>query len=233
MGLWKDAKDSTSQGRPWGDERQRLSHVFGGRWTFLRKRGLSTHNFGFDVFCFFKFFTLLTGVLWLILILVVTLKSAKRSKTLKTRARYYLKWLELVCNVWYKLIVRAIFFHEDKFNYNNGRQARSQPVFSGKPEGPFCLSCTFIFQNERNWMKKNDRVPEKLVSPGLPGLQVATRLGETKSLVTVRNFLSNLSRNGLNCSVESCRGLVLRPCYTDYYTIFSATCLAMLCMRPC
>ena len=31
----------------------------------------------------------------------------------------------------------------------------SQPVFSGKPEGPFCLSCTFIFQNERNWMKKS------------------------------------------------------------------------------
>ena len=29
-------------------------------------------------------------------------------------------------------------------------QARSQPVFSGKPEGPFCLSCTFIFRNERN-----------------------------------------------------------------------------------
>ena len=56
------------------------------------------------------------------------------------------------------------------------RQARSQPVFSGKPEGPFCLSCTFIFRNERNWMKKSVRVSEKLVSPGLPGLQVATRL---------------------------------------------------------
>ena len=57
-------------------------------------------------------------------------------------------------------------------------QERSQPVFSGKPEGPFCLSCTFIFRNERNWMKKSARVSEKLVSPGLPGLQVdvATRL---------------------------------------------------------
>ena len=43
-------------------------------------------------------------------------------------------------------------------------------------EGPFCLSCTFIFQSERNWMKKSARVLEKLVSPGLPGLQVATRL---------------------------------------------------------
>ena len=60
-----------------------------------------------------------------------------------------------------------------------GEQARSQPVFSGKPEGPFCLSCNFIFRNERNWMKKSARVSEKLVSPGLPGLQpVATRLGE-------------------------------------------------------
>ena len=55
-------------------------------------------------------------------------------------------------------------------------QASSQPVSSGKPEGPFCLSCTFIFRNERNWMKKSARVTVKLVSPGLPGLQVATRL---------------------------------------------------------
>ena len=57
------------------------------------------------------------------------------------------------------------------------RQARSHPVFSGKPEGPsLCLSFTFIFRDERNWMKKSARVSEKLVSPGLPGLQVATRL---------------------------------------------------------
>ena len=55
-------------------------------------------------------------------------------------------------------------------------QARSQPVFSGKPGFLFCLSCTCIFWNERNWMKKSARVSEKLVSPGLPGLQVATRL---------------------------------------------------------
>ena len=53
----------------------------------------------------------------------------------------------------------------------------AQPAsFSGKPEGPFCVSCIFIFRNERNWMKKSARVSEKLVSPGLPGLQVATRL---------------------------------------------------------
>ena len=55
-------------------------------------------------------------------------------------------------------------------------QVRSQPVFFGKLEGPFCLSCTFIFRNERNWMKKSARVSEKLVSLGLPGLQVATCL---------------------------------------------------------
>ena len=61
-------------------------------------------------------------------------------------------------------------------------QARSQPLFSGKPEGPFCLSCTFIFRNERNWMEKSAGVSEKLVSPGLPGLQVATRL--TRILTT-------------------------------------------------
>ena len=57
-------------------------------------------------------------------------------------------------------------------------QACSQPVFSGKPEGPFCLSCTFIFRNERNWMKEKAGVSEKLVSPDLPGLQVVTRLAK-------------------------------------------------------
>ena len=55
------------------------------------------------------------------------------------------------------------------------RRVASQ-FFFGKPEGPFCLFCTFIFRNERNWMKKSARVSEKLVSPGSPGLQVATRL---------------------------------------------------------
>ena len=55
-------------------------------------------------------------------------------------------------------------------------RARSQPVFSDKPEAPFCLSFTSIFRNERNWMKKSAKVSEKLVSAGLPGLQVATRL---------------------------------------------------------
>ena len=43
-------------------------------------------------------------------------------------------------------------------------------------EGPFCLSCTRKSRNEGHWVKKSARVSEKLVSPGLPGLQVATRL---------------------------------------------------------
>ena len=34
---------------------------------------------------------------------------------------------------------------------------------------------------------------------------------EPKGPVTLRNFLSNLSRNGWKCSVASCRGLVLKP----------------------
>ena len=38
-----------------------------------------------------------------------------------------------------------------------GRHIDSQ-FFSGKPKGPFCLSCTFVFRNERNWMKKSVRV---------------------------------------------------------------------------
>ena len=63
-----------------------------------------------------------------------------------------------------------------RFRERYAKQARSQLVFSGKPEGPFCLSCTFIFRNERNWMQKSASVSENLVSPGLPGLQVATRL---------------------------------------------------------
>ena len=67
-------------------------------------------------------------------------------------------------------------------------QARSQPVFSGKPEGPFCLSYTFIFRNERNWMRKSARVSEKLVSPGLTGLQVATRL-DLKRLSKIFNSI--------------------------------------------
>ena len=53
------------------------------------------------------------------------------------------------------------------------RRVASQ-FFSGKPRndfaGPFCLSCTFIFRNERNWMKKSARVLEKTGKPGLTWL---------------------------------------------------------------
>ena len=66
--------------------------------------------------------------------------------------------------------------HKNPIEKYTSVQARSQPVFSGKPEGLFCLSCTFIFRNDRNRMTKSARVSEKLASPGLPGLQVATRL---------------------------------------------------------
>ena len=52
----------------------------------------------------------------------------------------------------------------------------ARQFFSGKPGFTFCLSCTFIFRNERNCMRKSARVSEELVSMGLPGLQVATRL---------------------------------------------------------
>ena len=69
--------------------------------------------------------------------------------------------------------------HDDCEKHFQAGQVHSQPVFSGMPEGPFCLSCTFIFRNERNWMKKSARVSEKVVSLGLPGLQVAMRLPAT------------------------------------------------------
>ena len=55
-------------------------------------------------------------------------------------------------------------------------EKRRKQVQQNYFEEPFCLSCTFIFRNERNWMKKSARVSEKLVSPCLPGLQVATCL---------------------------------------------------------
>ena len=72
----------------------------------------------------------------------------------------------------------------EKYFYTKPVRRVASQFFSGKPEGPFCQSCTFgIFPNERNWMKKSARVSEKLVSPGLPGLQVATRLPVSPSSV--------------------------------------------------
>ena len=55
------------------------------------------------------------------------------------------------------------------------RQLDSQ-FFLVSPRDHFVCPVPSFFQNERNWMKKSARVSEKLVSPGLPGLQVATHL---------------------------------------------------------
>ena len=74
------------------------------------------------------------------------------------------------------------------------------------PEGPFCLSCTFIFRNERNWMKKSARVSEKPVSPGLPGLQVATgapaNCCKRKHDISFSEFLKSTRRPQTRCSVS-------------------------------
>ena len=40
-----------------------------------------------------------------------------------------------------KSIMKIVYI----INITNIHQVRSQPFFSGKPEGPFYLSCTFIF----------------------------------------------------------------------------------------
>ena len=100
-------------------------------------------------------------------------------------------WLLLFCRKWIISVSvessnEILLYNSFTFYYQDSdffkclklcsSQACSQPVFSGKPEGPFCLSCTFIFLNERNWVKKSARVSEKLVRLGLPGLQVATHL---------------------------------------------------------
>ena len=45
-------------------------------------------------------------------------------------------------------------------------------------------------------------------------LEIGGWINFPKGPVTLRNFLSNLSRNGWKFSVASCRGLVLKPCYT-------------------
>ena len=68
--------------------------------------------------------------------------------------RFFFSIHFLICNIKTNLNVNSI-------------QARSQPVFSGKPGFIFCLSCTFIFRTERNWMKKSARVSEQIGKPGL------------------------------------------------------------------
>ena len=74
------------------------------------------------------------------------------------------------------------------------------------PEGSFCLSCTFIFRNERNWMKKSARASEKPVSPGLPGLQVATgapaNCCKRKHDISFSEFLKSTRQPQTWCSVS-------------------------------
>ena len=48
-----------------------------------------------------------------------------------------------------------------------------------------------------NWMKKNARVSGKLVSPGLPGLQVATRLTVDYGVPAFYNALPQYLKNPL------------------------------------
>ena len=74
--------------------------------------------------------------------------------------------LQLVCFISSSSFRLPLFL---MISHNEHIQMRSQPVFLVSPRDHFV-------QNERNWMKKSARVSEKLVSPGLPGLQVATRL---------------------------------------------------------
>ena len=62
------------------------------------------------------------------------------------------------------------------FSSKFDRRVASQ-FFLVSPSDHFvCPVPSFSEMKEINWMKKSARVSEKLVSPGLPGLQVATRL---------------------------------------------------------
>ena len=73
-------------------------------------------------------------------------------------------------------------------------QACSQPVFSGRPEGPFCLYCTFIFRNEGNWIKKC----KDFRKTGKSGL---TRLTDSYAPGLIHcNLIAIKIANGTNCS---------------------------------
>ena len=108
----------------------------------------------------------------------------------------------LVCFV----LVRSIcIFYSLAGQKNYTSQVRSQPVFSGKPEGPFCLSCAFIFRNERNWMKKSARVSEKTGKPGLTWLPGSYGpVSEFKSVCSSRlQALLNSYRDRLQANIPS------------------------------
>ena len=59
-------------------------------------------------------------------------------------------------------------------------------IFLVSPRDHFVCPVPSFFRNERNWMKKSARISEILVSPGLPGLQVATRL---PAVMEIRRFM--------------------------------------------
>ena len=63
-------------------------------------------------------------------------------------------------------------------------------------------TCTFIFRNERNWIKKSAGVSEKLVSPGLPGLLAATC---THLIGKLREYSLKLIHTKIHCEVWDCR----------------------------
>ena len=115
---------------------------------------------------------------------------------------------------WYAIQNRLEFFKIRKWIISSAGnyQAHSQPVFSGKPEGPFVLSCTFIFRNERNWMKKSARVTEKLVSPALTWLTGSYapdyyQLLPDYSTECMRGYMN--IKNGISYNCSKCRELVL------------------------
>ena len=103
-------------------------------------------------------------------------RSRKSTALSTTREDTSLVWAKTEGQVWQAWERGTTVYCSIHWVSITARRVLSQPVFPGKPEGSFRLSCTFIFRNERNWIKESARVSEKLVSPDLPGLQVAMRL---------------------------------------------------------
>ena len=95
------------------------------------------------------------------------------------------------CCLSYRLIksdnYKIVLFITPKFDFHFTHQLLStvrrvaSPSFLVSPRDYFVCPA-LSFRNEGNCMKKSARVSEKLVSPGLPGLQVATRLTVIRSL---------------------------------------------------
>ena len=67
-----------------------------------------------------------------------------------------------------------------QFDTVTSRRVASQFFLVSPRDNFVCPVPSFPEISERNWMKKSARVSEKLVSPGLLGLQVARRLTSAK-----------------------------------------------------